>query len=378
MFEDDLPPELVDVTLVSRTTLERGSSTDTEQTYDKLKVPITILTGYLGSGKSTLLRNIMAQTSKRIAVIMNEFGDSMDIEKSLSVYDNGKTYTEWLELGNGCLCCSVKDNGVAALEDLIEKQGNFDYILLETTGLADPGPIANMFWLDSQLASSIYLDGIVTVLDSLNIVANIDDQSTDACHGGVSATGPTELTSVACIQIASADTIILNKLDLLESRGMDKAEIVSRVRGINALAPIVETTFGHVQDLSLILDIAAYENDTKRWEQFNGKSGFHDHRITTIAETLPIFTGNMIQKFDKWLQQILWEGEFEGLALEIHRLKAIYSTESGHNFVVQAVRETYETIDIGKKEPTNGKVVLIGKGISSRLIQDSLKTYFSI
>uniref|UniRef100_A0AAY4AFN8 CobW/HypB/UreG nucleotide-binding domain-containing protein n=1 Tax=Denticeps clupeoides TaxID=299321 RepID=A0AAY4AFN8_9TELE len=104
------------------------------------QIPVTIITGYLGSGKTTLLNYILTeQHNKRIAVILNEFGEGSALEKSLAVSQAGELYEEWLELRNGCLCCSVKDNGLKAIENLMEKKGKFDYILLETTGLADPG-----------------------------------------------------------------------------------------------------------------------------------------------------------------------------------------------------------------------------------------------
>ena len=111
---------------------------------DDKKVPVTIITGQLGSGKTTLLNYVLTeQHSKRIAVILNEFGEGRIDEKTVSVGggNDGELVEEWLELRNGCLCCSVKDNGVKAIETLMNKKGKFDYILLETTGLADPGPI---------------------------------------------------------------------------------------------------------------------------------------------------------------------------------------------------------------------------------------------
>ncbi|KAJ1957292.1 COBW domain-containing protein 1, partial [Linderina pennispora] len=109
-------------------------------------VPATILTGYLGSGKTTLLNYILqAEHGKRIAVIMNEFGDSQGIDQAFTtVTDEGAMVDEWLDLKNGCLCCTVKDKGLKAIESLMERKGKFDYILLETTGLADPGRIATM------------------------------------------------------------------------------------------------------------------------------------------------------------------------------------------------------------------------------------------
>ncbi|XP_010604180.1 COBW domain-containing protein 1 isoform X2 [Fukomys damarensis] len=103
------------------------------------KIPVTIITGYLGAGKTTLLNYILTeQHSKRIAVILNEFGEGSALEKSLAVSQGGELSEAWLELGNGCLCCSVKDSGLRAIENLMQKKGKFDYILLETTGLADP------------------------------------------------------------------------------------------------------------------------------------------------------------------------------------------------------------------------------------------------
>nr|KAF6331872.1 hypothetical protein mPipKuh1_008179 [Pipistrellus kuhlii] len=125
------------------------------------KIPVTIITGYLGAGKTTLLNYILTeQHSKRIAVILNEFGEGSAVEKSLAVSQGGELYEEWLELRNGCLCCSVKDNGLKAIENLMQKKGKFDYILLETTGLADPGAVASMFWIDDELGVDIYLDDL--------------------------------------------------------------------------------------------------------------------------------------------------------------------------------------------------------------------------
>ena len=104
--------------------------------------------------KSTLLQNIGKTANKRLAIILNEFGDSSVIEKSVTIQDQDDSVQEWLDIGNGCLCCTVKDNGVTAIENLIENsKDKIDYILLETTGVADPAPIAKMFWLDEGLAS---------------------------------------------------------------------------------------------------------------------------------------------------------------------------------------------------------------------------------
>merc|ERR1719348_1040585 len=177
------------------------------------KVPVTIITGQLGSGKTTLLTYILnVQHGKRIAVILNEFGVGSAEEQSLAVGENGETYSEWLELRNGCLCCSVKDNGVKAIEMLMEKKGKFDYILLETTGIADPGPVASIFWLDEELGSDLYLDGIVTLVDAVYCQAQINESRPD---GAVNET---------LQQIATADVIIMNKLDLVTIAELEAVE----------------------------------------------------------------------------------------------------------------------------------------------------------
>uniref|UniRef100_A0A3Q2CV16 COBW domain containing n=1 Tax=Cyprinodon variegatus TaxID=28743 RepID=A0A3Q2CV16_CYPVA len=125
------------------------------------QIPVTIITGYLGEicthSCNEPIRGLKAQT---------KVNKMYALEKSLAVSQAGELYEEWLELRNGCLCCSVKDNGLKAIENLMEKKGKFDYILLETTGLADPGAVASMFWVDAELGSDVYLDGIVTVIDA--------------------------------------------------------------------------------------------------------------------------------------------------------------------------------------------------------------------
>jgi len=197
--DDDGPPMLVEIS---------------EPIKDDKKVPVTIITGQLGSGKTTLLNYVLTeQHSKKIAVILNEFGEGRIDEKTVSVGggNEGELVEEWLALRNGCLCCSVKDNGVKAIETLMSKKGKFDYILLETTGLADPGPIASIFWLDEELGSDIYLDGIVTVTDAKYGLDQLNDPN--LVDNNESEIGETPVNT-AKKQIALADLILLNKKNL--------------------------------------------------------------------------------------------------------------------------------------------------------------------
>ncbi|KAG7691431.1 hypothetical protein KL930_005269 [Ogataea haglerorum] len=352
-----------------RTTGYRGHSALTE--IDEItKIPITIITGYLGSGKSTLLEEIAKKGDRRIAVILNEFGDSAGIEKSLTIKEgNSQEYEEWLDLGNGCLCCSVKDNGVAAIERLIAKRKSFDYILLETTGLADPAPIATMFWLDDALSSNVYIDGVVTVIDSENIEKWLSDTGSHA-HESTQTDGG---ITIAHLQIAMADVILLNKIDKMSTEDLDRLE--ERAKSINALAPVYRSRYGDI-DLNKILDLHAY--DTKDVSQFvRDQALYHDSTIHTISLEFPKVDPAGFEKFERFLQDILWaENDVETWNMEIYRAKGL--VYCGTSFMVlQAVRKTYELIDGGEDRPNqqafpNSKLVLIGKGLSF----EKLKTHF--
>ncbi|ANZ77420.1 BA75_04788T0 [Komagataella pastoris] len=338
---------------------------------ETVKVPISIITGYLGSGKSTLLKSIAEKGDRKLAVILNEFGDSVEIEKSLTIQDKGESYEEWLDLGNGCLCCSVKDNGVAAIERLIAKKAGFDYILLETTGVADPGPIVNMFWVDDGLASNVYIDGVVCVLDSEHVESCLDDVG--GHWHGEEATTEIDGTTTAHLQIALADVILLNKRDRINEQ--DEARIKERIRTINSIAPIYETQFGDI-DLSKILDLHAYENrDIESIQSI--KPSFHDSRISTICIDLPLFDSTSLQKFELMLQEALWEGLFGSLKVDIHRTKALLAFRDGFK-VVQGVRQTYDIIDspsTGSSSPyTTGKLVLIGKNLDEERIANHINS----
>lgn len=215
--------------------------------------PVTVITGFLGSGKSTLLKHVLTERhGRRIAVIQNELaaGEAM-AEQISTVSETGDRFDEWVELPNGCLCCSVRDKLTVALESLMERRGQFDYILIETTGVANPGALASTFWLDEELESSLMIDGIVTMVDAANVLRH------------VSAEDPLADANEAVQQIAYADRIVLNKLDLLAEQPERVHEVEAAVRAINGLAPIVRAEHARV-DLDLVLHTGSFDTSRVR------------------------------------------------------------------------------------------------------------------
>ena len=204
-----------------------------------------------------------------------------DIEKALTVTKDGQESQEWLELGNGCLCCSIKDSGVNAIESLMERRGSFDYIMLETSGLADPGNLAPLFWVDDGLGSSIYLDGIVTLVDAKNISFSLDEKPAEVEVHEERHEGP-HLTT-AHLQISHADVIIINKCDSVASQQL--ANVEDRIRSINGLAKIHKTQYSQVPQLeSFLLDLHAYDGIDNLDTASQGHSHLDPVRIISLRQ----------------------------------------------------------------------------------------------
>ncbi|XP_022518351.2 COBW domain containing [Astyanax mexicanus] len=330
------------------------------------QIPVTIITGYLGAGKTTLLNYILTeQHSKRIAVILNEFGEGSALEKSLAVSQGGELYEEWLELRNGCLCCSVKDNGLKAIENLMEKKGKFDYILLETTGLADPGAVASMFWVDAELGSDLYLDGIVTVIDAKYGLRHLTEEK------------PEGLINEAARQVALADLLIINKTDLV---GEDElSDLRNSVRTINGLVRILETQRSKV-DLSQVLDLHSF--DTKDGVRL-------DEKLQLLKTSPPHLDKNILtvtfeaegsvseDSLNVFIQNLLWEKMFKnkaGLDMNVIRLKGIVSVlGKQQKAMLQGVHELYE-LDETPDAWTDGetrvnRLVFIGRNLDGEILK---------
>ncbi len=178
------------------------------------RIPVTVLTGYLGAGKTTLLNRILSEDhGRKYAVIVNEFGE-VGIDNDLIL----NTDEELFEMNNGCICCTVRGDLIKTMHGLLAKRGNFDAIVVETTGLADPGPVAQTFFVDAFLQERTALDSVTTVVDAKHILLRLAD------------------SREAVEQIAFADQIVLNKTELVTDQEL--REIEGRLRRINPLAPI--------------------------------------------------------------------------------------------------------------------------------------------
>ena len=199
-----------------------------------MKIPVTVLTGFLGSGKTTLLNRILTENhGKRIAVIENEFGE-IGIDDALVIQADEEIF----EMNNGCICCTVRGDLIRILGNLLKRKNKFDAIMIETTGLADPAPVAQTFFVDDELKESFRLDAIVTLVDAKHVGQHLGDSA--ECQE----------------QIAFADVLLLNKTDLATPAELDALE--ARIRGMNSSCKIHRTRNSLI-DLDHVLNVRAFD-----------------------------------------------------------------------------------------------------------------------
>lgn len=317
---------------------------------DVKAVPVTVVTGYLGSGKSTMLQYLAKNSTKKIAVVLNEFGNTSDIEKSLVIrnQENGMDVEEWVELDNGCMCCTAKDAGVAAIEKLIQrnkKSGKpIDHVIIETSGLADPAKIAAMFWLDNALLANVKLDGVVTVVDAKTFCKSFDENK------------------LAGIQVACADVILVNKCDTTSQIEVERVKNI--VNGINSAAKVYSTTYGQAKP-DQVMGLDAYaQSSSNRFTELTKDQKSDSHGLSTVAIDLCRINSFNIESFERKIQHLLWENELNGSRVVIHRTKGrLQLHKEKQTKIIQAVRDVYEIVNIPYEPNADFKIIFIGENI---------------
>lgn len=315
---------------------------------------------------------------------MNEFGDTGDIEsRAINVSSDedptAQQSEEFLELANGCLCCSVKDTGAAAIENLMKRKGAFDYILLETTGLADPGPIASIFWQNEEyatnLSAEIKLDGVVCVVDAVFGKQQMDSDA--SIEGG----------GESLRQIAGADVILVNKSDLVTPSQL--ADLETDIHLVNSAASVHRTVRG-VIDLANIVGIGAYDTE-KSGKSIQTIKNAHEHEhdhaeehhyhkrgISSVVIPCPPLQASQLSLVDAWIRTLLWDNTIPSTAslpaVDILRCKGMV-TVGNDTYVLQGVKSIYELAKLENAgddfDPQQGKLVFIGKGLDLGLMVDS-------
>jgi G3E family GTPase len=309
------------------------------------QIPVTVLTGYLGSGKTTLLNRILTEThGKRFAVIVNEFGE-VGIDNDLIV----NAEEEVFEMNNGCICCTVRGDLIRILGGLMRRSRAFDGIVVETTGLADPAPVAQTFFVDEDVRRKTKLDAIVTVADARHLLEEI------------------ERAPEAQEQLAFADVVLINKIDLV---GEDELKTVEgRIRRINPYAKIHRTERCGIE-LGKVLERDAFSLDRILEVEPGFLTEDHDHEHDEKISSLCLVTERPMKpnRFMPWIQEVT-----QRFGTDILRMKGIVSIEDDdQRFVVQGV---HMLIEGGSqrpwkaKEPRETRLVFIGRDLPKDLLR---------
>ena len=309
------------------------------------RTPVTVLTGYLGSGKTTLLNRILSEThGKRFAVIVNEFGE-VGIDNDLIVDADEEIF----EMNNGCICCTVRGDLIRIIAGLMQRSRGFDGIVVETTGLADPAPVAQTFFVDEDVRRKTKLDAIITVTDAKHLLEQID-QAPEAQE-----------------QLAFADVVLINKVDVVDESSL--ATVERRIRSINPYATIHRTE-RCVIDLARILGRDAFNLERILEVEPGFLTEEHDHEHDDRIGSLSLVADRPMKpnRFVSWIQDVT-----QRYGTDILRMKGIASLEDDdRRFVVQSV---HMLIEGGSQRPwkeheaRQTRLVFIGRDLPKDLLR---------
>ena len=281
------------------------------------KIPITILTGYLGSGKTTFINYLLKENhGNKFAIIENEFGD-VGIDDGLVL----QTDEEVIEMMNGCICCTVRDDLIVTIKKLVKtKRDKFDHIIIETTGLADPAPVAQTFFVDEGMSELCRLDSIVTFIDAKFTAQHLDEKK------------PEGVENEAHEQVAFADVLVLNKTDLVSKEELEATKV--KLKAINVHAPIIESQHSRVP-LEKVINIRAFDLDKtlEMDDQFLDTESEHQHDSSISSFGIHIEGSFKPDELNEWMSKLMIEK-----GQDLYRCKGIISIlGSDEKYVFQGV-----------------------------------------